>query len=285
MISIIQSARVRRGTTMSSLHIQGWDPQQVHHLGLRQRCCLVRHRGGEEQVEGLQGGLSWYRLWVQWRVPVQCWRWMCEWNWCSETTGTAPERCVVTNINSKHYNNNFSGPLAVTLDEIPSETNIKRAPFCPVGAVGKTAPDACSCRCTKEPTVKGLDGNLKGGCVPPLKYEYSKHYFRFDIITFQRCWYWGAGIRLVFPGKCWASWKPHRELLRIYFLVSNSVCGLLIVKTTPAEFKDMKGALDKSTLVTFSNRGKFPPPPSWYHLYIFCRVLYWHKSINLFDKQ
>jgi len=57
------------------------------------------------------------------------------------------------------------GPLAVTLDDIPSETNIKRAPFCPIG---KSAVDVKSCSCTKEPTVKGLDGNPKGGCVPPL---------------------------------------------------------------------------------------------------------------------
>merc|ERR1711892_1437204 len=57
------------------------------------------------------------------------------------------------------------GPLAVTLDDIPSETNIKRAPFCPVG---KTAKDEKSCKCTREATVKGLDGNPKGGCVPPL---------------------------------------------------------------------------------------------------------------------
>jgi len=57
------------------------------------------------------------------------------------------------------------GPLAVTLDDIPSETNIKRAPFCPVG---KSAKDVHTCRCTKESTVKGLDGNPKGGCVPPL---------------------------------------------------------------------------------------------------------------------
>jgi len=57
------------------------------------------------------------------------------------------------------------GPLAVSLDDIPSETNQKTAPFCPIG---KTAKDVRSCKCTKEPTVKGLDGNPKGGCVPPL---------------------------------------------------------------------------------------------------------------------
>ena len=85
-----------------SLHIQGWDSQQVHHLWLRQRRRLVRHRGGQrgwggqEQVGGLRGGVPWHWLWVQRRIPVQCWGWMCEWNRCTRTTGTAAKRFVIT---------------------------------------------------------------------------------------------------------------------------------------------------------------------------------------------
>ena len=62
----------------------------------------------------------------------------------------------------------------------------------------------------------------------------------------------GGGVALYF------SEKLTGDIIASY---DNSVCGLLIVKTTPAEFKDMKGALDKSTLVTFSNRGKIPSSP------------------------
>ena len=29
--------------------------------------------------------------------------------------------------------------------------------------------------------MKGLDGNPKGGCVPPLKYKYPTKYFRLNI--------------------------------------------------------------------------------------------------------
>ena len=44
--------------------------------------------------------------------------------------------------------------------------------------------------------------------------------FQTQYLPFQWCWYWRPGVWLVFPGKCWASWKPHRELLWRCCLVS-----------------------------------------------------------------
>ena len=55
-----------------------------------------------------------------------------------------------------------AGPLAAILDDIPSETSQKPAPLCP-----RTREVGASCRCTREATLMGLDGNPKGGCVPP----------------------------------------------------------------------------------------------------------------------
>ena len=56
-----------------------------------------------------------------------------------------------------------SGPLAAILDDIPSETSQKPAPVC--GLAREVELERC--RCTKEATLKGIDGNPKGGCVPP----------------------------------------------------------------------------------------------------------------------
>ena len=56
-----------------------------------------------------------------------------------------------------------AGPLAAVLDDIPSVTSQKPAPLCPrTREAGQK-----NCRCTREALVKGLDGNPKGGCVPP----------------------------------------------------------------------------------------------------------------------
>merc|ERR1711976_125381 len=59
--------------------------------------------------------------------------------------------------------------LAASLDDIPSESSQKPAPVCEVGRTipGEQVPDEIHCRCTREALVKGLDGNPKGGCVPP----------------------------------------------------------------------------------------------------------------------
>ena len=56
-----------------------------------------------------------------------------------------------------------AGPLAAILDDIPSETSQKPAPLCPRSREAEQK----SCRCTREATLIGLDGNPKGGCVPP----------------------------------------------------------------------------------------------------------------------
>ena len=60
------------------------------------------------------------------------------------------------------------------------ESSQKPAPVCELGRFinsetfhedgsisGAQVPSGIHCRCTKEPVVKGLDGNPKGGCVPP----------------------------------------------------------------------------------------------------------------------
>jgi len=57
------------------------------------------------------------------------------------------------------------GPLAVILDNVPSETSQKPAPLCPVG---KSAPQMKGCKCVSGPVTKGLDGNPRGGCIKPL---------------------------------------------------------------------------------------------------------------------
>ena len=59
-----------------------------------------------------------------------------------------------------------AGPLAAVLDDIPSETSQKPAPLCPSPSLTREA-EQKKCRCTKEATLVGLDGNPKGGCVPP----------------------------------------------------------------------------------------------------------------------
>ena len=56
-----------------------------------------------------------------------------------------------------------AGPLAAILDDIPSETSQKPAPLCPRAREAEQR----SCRCTREATLIGLDGNPHGGCVPP----------------------------------------------------------------------------------------------------------------------
>jgi len=59
-----------------------------------------------------------------------------------------------------------AGPLAVVLDDIPSETNQKVAPLCPRG---RGAEDKMKkCHCEGGAVTKGLDGNSKGGCIQPL---------------------------------------------------------------------------------------------------------------------
>ena len=94
------------------------------------------------------------------------------------------------------------GPLAVILDNVPSETSQKPAPLCPVGKsapqmkVGKTTSahfqtsyrsfiqlfclalsllishlhnlSTKDCKCVSGPVTKGLDGNPRGGCIKPL---------------------------------------------------------------------------------------------------------------------
>ena len=55
------------------------------------------------------------------------------------------------------------GPLAASLDDIPSDQSQRPAPLCPPG---RTAVDG-RCRCSTEATVKGVDGNFRGGCIPP----------------------------------------------------------------------------------------------------------------------
>jgi len=59
-----------------------------------------------------------------------------------------------------------SGPLAVVLDDIPSETNQKVAPECPIGR--SSGDKMKKCHCEGGAVTKGLDGNPKGGCIPPL---------------------------------------------------------------------------------------------------------------------
>ena len=58
-----------------------------------------------------------------------------------------------------------AGPLKVVLDDAPSETSVKVAPICPLG---RTSEEMKGCKCTEEPVTKGLDGNPRGGCIPPL---------------------------------------------------------------------------------------------------------------------
>lgn len=55
------------------------------------------------------------------------------------------------------------GVLSVTLDDQPDEFSQKDAPLCPINRDVEP-----SCKCTDEPLTKGLDGNPKGGCIPPL---------------------------------------------------------------------------------------------------------------------
>jgi len=58
-----------------------------------------------------------------------------------------------------------SGPLAVVLDDVPSETSQKVAPVCPLGR----APNQMKhCACAGGAVTKGLDGNPRGGCIAPL---------------------------------------------------------------------------------------------------------------------
>ena len=54
----------------------------------------------------------------------------------------------------------YTGPIDINQE--PSKPEIIAAPICPSG---KTANDM-TCHCSKEPAVKGLDGNTRGGCVP-----------------------------------------------------------------------------------------------------------------------
>ena len=56
-----------------------------------------------------------------------------------------------------------TGPLKAILDSVPSETRQKVAPFCEGDQTLQK-----SCKCTDGPVTKGLDGNPKGGCIPPL---------------------------------------------------------------------------------------------------------------------
>jgi len=58
-----------------------------------------------------------------------------------------------------------AGPLKVILDDAPSETSVRVAPICPVG---RTSEEMKGCKCTDDQVTKGLDGNPRGGCVPPL---------------------------------------------------------------------------------------------------------------------
>jgi len=53
--------------------------------------------------------------------------------------------------------------LVASLDDIPSESSQKPAPFCDDS---RSTADV-KCRCTKEATLRGVDGNPHGGCVPP----------------------------------------------------------------------------------------------------------------------
>jgi len=57
------------------------------------------------------------------------------------------------------------GPLNVILDDASSETSQKVAPICPVG---RSSQEMKGCKCTEGPVTKGLDGNPRGGCIPPL---------------------------------------------------------------------------------------------------------------------
>jgi len=45
----------------------------------------------------------------------------------------------------------------------PSKAEVIPAPVCPAGKAAKDM----ACHCSKETAVKGLDGNMRGGCVPP----------------------------------------------------------------------------------------------------------------------
>lgn len=57
------------------------------------------------------------------------------------------------------------GPLAVSLDPITDELSQRKAPLC---SVSPKSPPRSTCKCATEPITKGLDGNPRGGCVPPL---------------------------------------------------------------------------------------------------------------------
>jgi len=58
-----------------------------------------------------------------------------------------------------------TGALPVVLDDVPSETSQKVAPVCPLG---RSSAQMKGCRCEAGAVVKGLDGNPRGGCIPPL---------------------------------------------------------------------------------------------------------------------
>jgi len=58
-----------------------------------------------------------------------------------------------------------TGPLKVILDDALSETSMKVAPICPLG---RKSSEMKGCKCSDETLTKGLDGNPRGGCVPPL---------------------------------------------------------------------------------------------------------------------
>jgi len=58
-----------------------------------------------------------------------------------------------------------NGPLKVILDDTPSETSQKVAPLCPLG---RAPQEMKGCKCADSQVSRGLDGNPKGGCVPPL---------------------------------------------------------------------------------------------------------------------
>jgi len=58
-----------------------------------------------------------------------------------------------------------NGPLAVVLDDVPSETSQKVAPVCPIG---RSSDQMKGCKCEGGAVTKGLDGNPRGGCIPVL---------------------------------------------------------------------------------------------------------------------
>ena len=55
--------------------------------------------------------------------------------------------------------------LKYMLDSVLSETRQRVAPVC---QEGKEELHMKGCKCSDEPVVKGLDGNPRGGCIPPL---------------------------------------------------------------------------------------------------------------------